>query len=134
MSKIEDLLDRGDKQVDYSNFNKAMKYYEQALAELPSPKAEQEYYLEIHVAIGDVLISQGKNGEAMKLYTKIMKHPNADEYALLHLRMGQVAHYNGKMELAKTELKRALELGGKELFDDEYEIYYECATDQDIEE
>ncbi len=133
MSTIEAVMDQADKQMDYNSFNKAMKLYEKALGMIPSPKTEHDMYLEVQAAIGDVLISLGKFGEAMKHYTKLMKHPRADEYALLHLRIGQVAHHNGKMDIAKSELQRALELGGEELFEDEYEEYYECAKGDDGE-
>lgn len=130
---IESLMDKADKQMDYSSYKKAWKLYEQALDLIPEPKEEHEIYLELMAAMGDVLISQGKNGEAMKLYTKIMRHPDADLNGFLHLRMGQIAYENGKMEYAEAELKRALELGGEELFENEYEEYYECATGKPIQ-
>lgn len=125
---VEALVEKADKQMDYGSFKKAQKLYEQALAEIPEPKEEHELYLEIEAAIGDVLQSQGKNGEAIKQFTKLVQLPSAEGIAYLHLRLGQVAFDSEKMELAEEQLRIALELGGKELFEGEYEDYYYCAT------
>ncbi len=125
---IDTLIEKADKQMDYSAFKKAQKLYEQASEALAEPKEEQEQYLEIMAAIADCLSSQGKNGDAMKHLERVMIHPTAAENAYLHLRYGQIAFEVDKMELAERELKRALELGGKELFHGEYEDYYRCAT------
>ena len=127
MSKIEEIIDQADKQMDYSSYKKAMKLYEKALHQLPTPKKDQPFYLEIMTAIGDVLISTGKNREAKKHFNKILNHPDASTNALIHLRVGQIAVHNNEMEVAKVELKKALEIGGEDIFDSEYEEFYEIA-------
>ncbi len=133
---IEQLMEKADKLLDYSDPKKAQVLYEKALELLPEPKWEQELYLELMVAIGDALISQNKLGEAMKQFDRILKIPGADEIGLIHLRRGQIAYYNNKLDVAKTELVRALELGGEELFEDEHEEYYNFAMgiEEDEEE
>lgn len=126
---IEQIMEQADKQLDYGSYKKAKALYEKALNELPSPQAEQELFLEIQAAIGDCLIWMNKVGEAQKLFTKLLTYPGADDNAYLHLRLGQIAFDKDHMETAKKELRRALELGGEEIFEDEYEEYLECATE-----
>lgn len=133
MSEIEVLIEKADKQFHYKSFKKAHLLYEKALAELPEPKIENEYYLEIMAAIGDTLIAQGKNVKALELFDRILKAPNGDESAFLHLRKGQVAFELDRMEIAEVELKRAYELGGEEIFEDEHEEYLDCALGRDYE-
>ncbi len=121
---IEEVIEKADKQLDYSSYKKAETLYRKALSMLPSPQGEQEQYLEIQAAIGDTLIWQNKLREATKLFNSLMKHPDAEENGYIHLRLGQMAFERKDLELATTELKRALELGGDELFADEYRDYY----------
>ncbi len=125
---IEELIEKADKQFDYSSYKKAQGLYEKALSELPEPKTEQVEYLEIMAAIADTLILQNKSGEALKLLERIMQLPAADNIAYLHLRRGQIAFDTNRMKLAETELKRALELGGEEIFEEEFEEYYDLAV------
>jgi len=124
---IEQLMEKADKLLDYSDPKKAQVLYEKAITLLPEPKIEQELYLELMVAIGDSLISQNKLGEATKQFERTLKIPGADEVGLIHFRRGQIAYYNDKMDVAEEALKRALELGGEELFEDENETYYNIA-------
>lgn len=131
---VESIIDKADKKLDYGDYKKAQALYEKALALLPKPQREQEMYVEIIAAIGDTLLFQGKNSAALKLYNDIMKLPKAQENAFLHLRRGQVYCGMDKMDLAETDLKRALELGGEKIFEDEQEEYYEVATGTYTEE
>ncbi len=126
---IEEIIKRADKLVDYKSFKKARTLYEKALQELPKPREENELYLEIMAAIADTLIDECKNGEALKFYDKIMKHPEAESNAYLHLRRGQLAYSKRQFELAEVELVKALEIGGEEIFEDELEEYYEFALE-----
>ena len=121
---IESILEKADKQLDYSSYKKAETLYRKALEMLPAPQVEQEQYLEIMAAIGDTLIWQNRLREATKFFTKTMNHPGAEENGYLHLRLGQLAYERKELEVATVELKRALELGGDELFADEYRDYY----------
>lgn len=124
---IEKIVEKADKQMDYGSFKKAQKLYEEALAAIPEPKVTHELYLEIQAAIGDVLQSLGKNGEALKHFAALLKTPGAESIAYLHLRLGQVALDTENDELAQEALAKALELGGEELFEDEHEEYLLCA-------
>lgn len=130
---IEKIIEKADKQMDYGSFKKAQKLYEEALSKIPEPKHEHELYLEVQAAIGDVLQSQGKNGDALKHFTKLLQTPGAQSIAYLHLRLGQVAFDSEKMELAHSELAIALEQAGEELFEGEYEEYLQCAKGEVID-
>lgn len=125
---IEAMIEKADKKLDYGDYKKAQALYEKALSLLPKPQQEQKEYIEVMAAIGDTLLFQGKNSAALKLYNDIMKLPKAQENAFLHLRRGQVYCGMDKMDLAEIDLKRALELGGEKIFEDEQEEYYEVAT------
>lgn len=124
---IEKLIEKADKQMDYSAYKKAQKLYEQALDMMLEPQIEHPLYFEVQAAIGDVLISQGKNREAQKLIERLLKQEEAQGKAYLHLRLGQLLFESNKMAEAEAELKIALEMGGEELFEGEYEEYYLCA-------
>lgn len=124
---VEKYIEKADKQMDYGSFKKAQKLYEEALMLMPEPKEEHDLYLEVQAAIGDALQSQGKNGEALKHFSLLLKIPGAEGIAYLHLRLGQVALDSEKIALAREELSKALELGGEELFEGEYEEYLQCA-------
>lgn len=125
---FEAMIEKADKKLDYGDYKKAQALYEKALSLLPKPQQEQKEYIEVMAAIGDTLLFQGKNSAALKLYNDIMKLPKAQENAFLHLRRGQVYCGMDKMDLAEIDLKRALELGGEKIFEDEQEEYYEVAT------
>lgn len=125
---IEILMEKADKKLDYGDYKKAQAIYEKALTLLPEPQKEQEEYVEIMGAIGDTLLFQGKNNVALKLYNDLMKLPKAQNNAFLHLRRGQVYCGMEKLDLAEIDLKKALELGGKKIFEDEQDEYYQVAT------
>ncbi len=127
---VEQLMEKADKQLDYGSYKKAQSLYEKAFDLLSSPKTENSMYLEILAATADCVLFQGKGREGLKIYERIMKHPDADGNAYLHLRRGQIAYETDRMELAGVELKRALELGGEEMFEGEFEEYYDFATKQ----
>jgi len=131
---VERLIEKADKQQDYGNYNKASALYERAFAELRMPKEEQPEYLEIMTALADNNIFQDKNGEALKLYETIMKHPDADAMPYLHLRRGQAAFDIERKELAASELQRAYELGGEKIFEGEGEVYLSLAKELPTEE
>lgn len=124
---IETMMEKADKKLDYGDYKKAQSLYEKALNLLPEPQNAQEEYIEIMGAIGDTLLFQGKNNAALKLYNNLMKLPKALDNAFLHLRRGQVYCGMDKMDLAEEDLKKALDLGGEEIFDDEQEEYYQIA-------
>ncbi len=124
---IETIMEKADKKLDYGDYKKAQSLYEKALKLLPEPQKEQEEYIEIMAAIGDTLLFQGKNNVALKLYNNLMKLPEALDNAFLYLRRGQVYCGMDKLDLAEIDLKKALELGGEKIFDDEQEEYYEIA-------
>ncbi len=127
MESIEKFIDKADKLLDYGDYKKAQIIYEKALSEIPKPQEEHEFYIEIIVAIADTLKWQNKNKEALKLYERILKLPEADKIAYIHLRRGQVALDTDNIELAESELKKAFELGGEEIFEGEDDDYYNCA-------
>lgn len=124
---IKTLIEKADKKLDYGDYKKAQALYEKALNLLPEPKREQEEYIELMGAIGDTLLFQGKNSVALKLYNDLMKLPETQDNAFLHLRRGQVYCGMDKLELAEKDLKRALALGGEKIFEDEQEEYYQVA-------
>jgi tetratricopeptide (TPR) repeat protein len=130
----EEIIEKADKQLDYGSFKKARAIYETAITSLQTPHKEQPLYLEIMTAIGDTLLHEAKNREALKLYKKLIKHPEAETNGYLHLRLGQVALTTKDLELAKVELPLALKLGGDELFEDEYDDFYQFAVENRVEE
>ncbi len=131
---IEQLMEKADKLLDYSDPKKAQALYEKAIEQLPEPKQEQELYLELLVAVGDCLINQNKLGEAQKQFNRALKVPGAEEFGLIHLRLGQILYFNNHLEEAKISLTRALELGGEEIFEDEHEEYYDFVMGIEVEE
>ncbi len=125
----EEIMEKADKQLDYGSYKKARVLYENAITTLLSPKKEQPLYLEIMTAIGDTLLHEAKNREALKHYKKLITHPEAKMNGYLHMRLGQVALTTKEFDIAKVELPLALELGGEELFEDEFEDFYHYACE-----
>ncbi len=124
---VKVIMEKADKQMDYGSYKKAFKLYEQALDILEEPKVDQLEFLEIEAAICDVLISMGKNGEAVKRLDKLFRIDDVMSDAYFNLRRGQLAFEMNDLSTAKTYLSKALEIGGDVLFEGEYEEYYFCA-------
>ena len=124
---IDIIIDKADKQLDYGSYKKAEKLYREALTAMSEPRSKHERFFEVQVAIGDTLIWQNKIAAAAKLFEKIKLIEGAESNAYLHLRLGQLAFESDNLDVAQVELKKALKLGGEELFEDESEDYYQLA-------
>ncbi|GAA4585693.1 hypothetical protein ACFPK9_01460 [Rubritalea spongiae] len=91
---------------------------------LPEPKEEWKAYIWLISNIGDNYFEQDEFELALEKFDEVFNRDSSSiDNAYLCLRRGQCALELTKQELAQTMLSKALELEGKELFEDEHSKY-----------
>ena len=123
IKKINKLCDKGENLLDEGNFEDAIFVFQQALAALPEPYIEWEISTMIVSAIGDAYFYQQDFAKALEQFQEVCLTPDGLNNPFVHLRLGQCYWETNDFEKAKTDLQRAYNLEGKDIFEDEDEKY-----------
>ena len=120
---IQAQLDEGDRLFDRGQFAAALEKYEAARALLPSDPERWEASTWVYTALGDTLFLSRDYAGAHQALQQALRCPQGADNPFINLRLGQCEFELGRTQVAQTILKRAFELGGDDVFEDEDEKY-----------
>jgi tetratricopeptide (TPR) repeat protein len=122
--KVRELKSQADYLQMGGKYLLAIDKYKEALSLLPKPVNQWKYIWVLLPQIAEnywlnAKFNDGKGGgfqEALAVFSEIMKIEGAVGDETYHLRIGQIRYELGQIEKAKDELLRAYLIGGKEIF------------------
>lgn len=129
--KVRRLCFRGYQHYDDGKFQLALRTFYQAWLVLPKPQAHWREAGWVLTAIGDAYFRIGKYEQAREALHSALSCPAADASPFIHLRYGQALYELALMDDAQQALRKAVHLGGDELFAGE-DSKYRLALDTTI--
>lgn len=123
------LTERGDELMEESAWADAAVFYEEALALLPPAGTTTEAGVWLNSSLGAAALWAGDLERAKACFAAALAGPGGADNAYLHLRQGQVLLDLGETEAARQALLKAHQLGGAELFTEEYDRYLDAIKD-----
>lgn len=122
---IEQIVLKAEQNVEEEKFKAALKKFKKAFDLLPTPKDQYTIGTYLLSAIGDLFFIIQKFDWAISNLTAALEFPEGKNNGFIHLRLGQSFYQKGEMDKAKIHLRKALDLEGEEIFEDESIIYLE---------
>lgn len=117
--EIDQLCEEGDAHSEEGDFRAALKLYQEAWSLVPEPKTESDAATWILSALGDTHFLLKEYESGLSALTRAVSCPDGLGNPFIHLRLGQCHFETGNMEGAWSELSKALEGAGEEIFEDE---------------
>ncbi|GAB3635235.1 hypothetical protein GCM10027422_08250 [Hymenobacter arcticus] len=124
-SQLVQLSKAGDKCMEQGDYSKAIAQFSAAFELVPEPYQDWEASLWLLTSLGEAYYFDGEYRQAHAALAKVMNVPGAIGNPLIHLRLGEVQFELGNSKQAADELLRAYMGGGKEIFEDEDEKYFD---------
>lgn len=125
LGQIQYLCAQGDALVEQSEFERAFRFYSQALQLVPEPVEEWEATTWILVAIGDLYFLAGNKVKSLTAFEDAVRCPGGLGNPFIHLRLGQCYFELGQLDRAGNELTRAYMGGGRDILENEDPKYLE---------
>ena len=122
---IEQIVLKAEQNVEEEKYKAALKKFKKAFDLLPLPKDQYTIGTYLLSAIGDLFFIIQKFDWAISNLTAALEFPEGKNNGFIHLRLGQAFYQKGEMDKAKIHLRKALDLEGEEIFEDESIIYLE---------
>ena len=126
--QVVELCQKGVEQADIERYEASNRSYAKVFELLPEPKSEWKAYAWLQASRGDNYFELKDYAAALPLFREAIELD--EEYqtnGYLDLRMGQCLFELKQRTEAEQHLRRAYDLGGDELFEDEYAIYKKVA-------
>lgn len=115
-TKVRRLCYRGYQYYDEGDFQLALRTFYQAWLALPKPQTQWREAGWVLTAIGDAYFRIGKHQQACEALTSAMRCPGATRSPFAHLRLGQALYELEQLAQAQDVLRKAIEMGGSDLF------------------
>lgn len=128
-SRITELCERGDDDVEHGRHDDAIAKYREALTLVPRPFYAWKASTWILTALGETLFFKKDYEAARDALNEAMSCHGAAGNPFLHLRLGQVELELGNRARARDELRRAFLRAGAEIFAGEDEKYAAVVED-----
>lgn len=122
---IEQIVLKAEQNVEEEKYKAALKKFKKAFDLLPTPKDQYTIGTYLLSAIGDLFFIIQKFDWAISNLTAALEFPEGKNNGFIHLRLGQAYYQKGDTDKAKIHLRKALDLEGEEIFEDESIIYLE---------
>lgn len=116
---LEEICDQGNEALDDGEPEEALLFYRQALDILPPPAEDWEVYGYIQAAMGDAFFALKEYAEALDHFETATAYSGDDENAFLLMRVGQCHRRLGDGKTAVEFLRRAHDLEGDIVFNDD---------------
>jgi len=132
MSELEDtikalvvpLCEKAVQQQDNERYDGSNRSLQKVLDLIPEPKHEWKAYSWLQLSRADNYYELKQYTEALELISDTLTRDNSSQSnPYVMMRYGQCLFEINKKTEAKDALKKALELGGEEIFEDEYVKY-----------
>ena len=126
--QVVELCQKGVERADIERYEASNRSYSRVFELLPEPKSEWKAYAWLQASRGDNYFELKDYAEALPLFREAFgldQEYQANGY--LNLRMGQCLFELKQRAEAEQQLRLAHDLGGDELFEDEYAIYKKVA-------
>ncbi len=127
--KVNNLSEMGNLLVDSRSYDKAISFFNDALALLPLPIQQWEAGTWLYTAIGEAYYFKGDYENAKNNLYNALNCAGSKDSAFTYLRLGQSLFEFGDLVGAKENLLKAYMLEGNEIFDDEDEKYFNLLLD-----
>lgn len=127
-SEVVELCHMAVEAQDEERYHASNRDLGKVLELLPEPKSDWKAYSWLLSNLADNHFEQDEFAEALERFNEVFEFDsNSNDNAYLCLRRGQCALESENEELAGMMLTRALELEGKELFEDEHSKFLKFA-------
>jgi tetratricopeptide (TPR) repeat protein len=127
-SAITDLTDKGNAQLDATNYGSASTLFLQALSLLPEPKTQWEAYTWLNASLADCSFHLKFFDTCLLFSYDALNGPDAVDNPFIHLRLGQAAFELNDMTKAKASLLKAYMLAGEIIFSEDDPKYKKLVT------
>ncbi len=118
--KIEVLSEQGNHFLDEeSNWQEAIRVWEEALSLLPEPKEDWEACLWLYGSIGEAYFEGELYQKSLEQFQRAAELDDSNPF--IQFRIGANLFELGKKDEAKIQFANAIDLGGEDLFEDEIE-------------
>jgi tetratricopeptide (TPR) repeat protein len=107
---------------DGKDYEGALEYFQSGFKIIPEPQNKYEETTSVIGAIADCFYSLKDFEKAEQALRDVLLCPGGADNPFIRLRRGQVYHYLGNREQARTELTTAFLNGGLEIFEGEDEF------------
>jgi tetratricopeptide (TPR) repeat protein len=122
VTQVDVLSIEGDSLLEGGKYEAAAKKYIEAFRLLPNPKEQWEVAYWLIKFWGISYYKAKQYGAAINSFESALFYGGAETDAEVFLLLGKSYYLNGDKEKAKVNFKKALQIGGKEVFkgEDEY--------------
>ncbi len=120
MQTVLELLNKGDKLFREKKYLESIEVYKKA-EETLSESDSISTYSDVKIAIGDALYHVFEYSLALEHFIKAFDNESYYDNPYLNLRVGQCYYHLGDTGRAKFYIKKAYELDGELLFENEQE-------------
>lgn len=126
--KVVLLCEKGMEQAEIERYEASNRTFSKVYALLPEPKPEWKAYTWLVASIADNHFELKEYDKAMPYFNEAVELDEAYKVnAFVQMRVGQCLLELGKSVEAEAQLKLALDMGGEEIFEDEYVKYKKLA-------
>ena len=126
--KVVELCEKAVSQSEIERFEASNRSLEKVLLLIPEPKPEWKAYTWLQASRPDNFYELEHYAEALVLFEEALELDEVyQSNGYVHMRIGQCLHHLKRQQEALGYLKEAYQLGGEELFEDEYAIYKKLA-------
>lgn len=125
--KVRELCALGYEDYDSGRYSEALRLFYQAWLELPKPQSDWPESTWILSSIGDCYFRLAQFEQGCESLTSALHCPDGQLSPFIHLRLGQCQYELKQTFLAYTHLRKAYDIGGSDLFNNE-DIKYRKAA------
>ncbi|MDE6593556.1 MAG: hypothetical protein K2K57_10920 [Oscillospiraceae bacterium] len=122
-NQILKLCNKGDKLLEKSKFEAAIKQYTKALELVPHPKEFWEASTWIYAALGEVYFLKNDHNSALNEFMNAYNCPDGISNPFINLRIGECYYKVNDIANAKEYLLRAYMTEGDKIFEGEEAVY-----------
>ena len=126
--KVVPLCQKGIEQAEIERYEASNRTFSKVYVLLPEPKPEWKAYTWLIASMADNHYELKEHQKAMDYFNEAVQLDEAyQSNAFVKMRIGQCLLELGNSSEAEVKLKSALEMGGEEIFEDEYVKYKKLA-------
>ena len=127
--QVVELCQKGMEQAEIERYVPSNRTFQKVYDLLPEPKQEWKAYSWLRASVADNHFELKEYAEALVLIEEVLEiDAEYKTNAYIRMRRGQCYLELKRADEAKVELKIAYEMGGEEIFEDEYARYLKLAT------
>ena len=125
------LCQKGMEQAEIERYEASNRTFGKIYELIPEPKSEWKAYTWLQASRADNFFELKEYKQALDLLSESVElDEDYKKNAYVRMRIGQCLHEMKQVGAAKEALQHAYELGGEEIFEDEYAIYKKLATQE----